>query len=126
MKKRFYELTGLNSEGVPRANWHQKLALVTTGFALRVELPRLLPGAPEKSIVIDQPIANATELRHALKRHLPEAAAALDDPSWSMTVNGATLLSGDAGKALQNGDRVHLYQSLPADESRPPRPATLC
>ena len=30
MKARFYELTGLNSEGVPRAEWHQKLALAAT------------------------------------------------------------------------------------------------
>ncbi|MCK9988961.1 MAG: aldehyde:ferredoxin oxidoreductase, partial [Azoarcus sp.] len=65
MKARFYELTGLNAEGVPRADWHQQLALAATGFALRVELPRPLPGAPEKSIVIDRPVANVAELRDA-------------------------------------------------------------
>ena len=108
MKTRFYELTGLNSEGVPRADWHQHLALVATGFALRVELPKPLPGAPEKSIVIDEPVANVKELRRALRRHLPEAVTALDDPSWNVTVNGEMLLSGEMGKALHSGDRVHL------------------
>jgi aldehyde:ferredoxin oxidoreductase len=108
MKARFYELTGFNSEGVPRADWHQQLALVATGFALRVELPKPLPGAPEKSIVIDTPVANVTEFRSALRRHLPEAASALDDPSWNITVNGEMLLSGELAKALHSGDRVQL------------------
>ena len=108
MKSRFYALTGLNSEGVPRADWHQQLAQVATGFALRVELPRPLPGAPEGSIIIDQAVANVTELRSALRRHLPEARSALDDPTWNVTVNGAMILSGEATHVLCNGDRVRL------------------
>ena len=108
MKTRFYKLTGLNSEGVPLADWHQQLALAATGFALRVELPKPLPGAPEKSIVIDQPVANVAELRSALRRLLPEAHAALDDPSWNIAVNGEMLLSGEISKALHSGDRVQL------------------
>jgi aldehyde:ferredoxin oxidoreductase len=108
MKARFYELTGLNSEGVPRADWHQQLALAATGFALRVELPKPLPGAPEKSIVIDTPVANVTELRSALRRHLPEARSALDDPSWNITVNDEMVLSGELTKVLRSGDRVQL------------------
>lgn len=108
MKQRFYELTGLNAEGVPRADWHQQLALAATGFAVRVELPRPLPGAPEKSIVIDQPVANVAELRGALRRYLPEARSALDDPSWNITVNDQMVLSGEAGKLLHSGDRVQL------------------
>jgi aldehyde:ferredoxin oxidoreductase len=108
MKARFYALTGLNSEGVPQADWHQKLALAATGFALRVELPKPLPGAPEKSIVIDQAVSNVSELRSALRRHLPAAHAALDDPTWNVTVNGEMLLFGESAKALHNGDRVQL------------------
>jgi aldehyde:ferredoxin oxidoreductase len=108
MKARFYELTGLNSEGVPHAAWHQKLALAATGFALRVELPQPLPGAPEKSIVIDETVANVSELRSALRRHLPGAHAALDDPTWNVTVNGEMVLSGERSRALRSGDRVQL------------------
>ncbi|MDA8257493.1 MAG: MoaD/ThiS family protein [Betaproteobacteria bacterium] len=108
MKARFYELTGLNAEGVPHADWHERLALAATGFALRVELPKPLPGAPEKSIVIDQPVANVSELRSALRRHLPEARSSLDDPTWNVTVNGEMLLFGESGKALHSGDRVSL------------------
>ncbi|MCM2308359.1 MAG: MoaD/ThiS family protein [Sulfuritalea sp.] len=108
MKARFYELTGLNAEGVPRADWHQQLALAATGFALRVELPRPLPGAPEKSIVIDRPVANVAELRDALRRHLPEARKQLDDPTWNVTVNGEMLLFGESDKALHSGDHVQL------------------
>ena len=112
MKARFYELTGLNSEGVPRADWHQQLALVATGFALRVELPRPLPGAPEKSMIIDEPVANVTEFRSALRRHLPEARSVLDDPFWNITVNGEMLLSGEATRALRSGDRVRLVPMI--------------
>jgi aldehyde:ferredoxin oxidoreductase len=108
MKMRFYELTGLNSEGVPRADWHNKLALAATGFALRVELPQPLPGAPEQSIVIDESVANVSELRTALRRHLPQAHAALDDPTWNVTVNGEMVLSGERGRALRSGDQVRL------------------
>jgi aldehyde:ferredoxin oxidoreductase len=71
-------------------------------------LPKPLPGAPEKSIVIDTPVANVTEFRRALRRHLPEAVSALDDPSWNITVNGEMLLSGEMTKALHSGDRIQL------------------
>ena len=39
-------------------------------------------------MVIDEPVANVSELRGALRRYLPEAGTALDDPSWNVTVNG--------------------------------------
>lgn len=106
MKARFYEVTGLNTEGVPRADWHEQLAQTTTGFAVRVELPQALPGAPEKAIVIDEPVANVVELRHALLRRLPEAQEALNDHSWNIAVNGHMLLSGEREAALHSGDRV--------------------
>jgi aldehyde:ferredoxin oxidoreductase len=108
MKARFYALTGLNSEGVPNAEWHQKLALAATGFAVRVELPKPLPGAPDKAIVIDEAVSSVSELRNALRRHLPGAHAALDDPTWNVTVNGEMVLSGERGRALRSGDRVSL------------------
>ncbi len=117
MKARFYELTGLNSEGVPRADWHQKLALAATGFALRVELPKPLPGAPEKSIVIDEPVANVSELRNALRRHLPEAARLArrsDLEHHGQWRNGALRRAqpGAAGAAT----RCAWYPSLPVVE----------
>ena len=108
LKARFYELTGLNAEGVPAAAWHRELALATTGFALEVELPHPLPGAPEKSIVIDEPVANVTELRAAMRRQLPEARSQLDDPSWNIAVNGQLILSHEAARPLASGDRVQI------------------
>jgi len=108
LKQRFYRLTGLNSEGTPALAWHQQLAKTATGFSLRVDLPRALPGAPEKAIVIDQPVANVIELRRELKRRLPEASADLDDKMLNVAVNGHLLLSSEAGVALASGDRVTL------------------
>ncbi|MCL4758506.1 MAG: MoaD/ThiS family protein [Rhodocyclaceae bacterium] len=106
MKARFYELTGLNAEGAPRVDWHSQLARVATGFAVQVELPRPLPGAPEKAIVIDEPVASVGALREALRRRLPEAQDELADTSWNVAVNGTMLLSGEKDAPLANGDRV--------------------
>ncbi len=108
MKARFYALTGLDAEGVPTPDWHERLATVTTGFALRVELPRALPGAPDKEVVIDEPVANVDALRTALERRLPDAGEALADLSWNVAVNGRLLLSGERDTALASGDRVAL------------------
>lgn len=108
MKSRFYELTGLNAEGAPNADWHERLARVATGFAVQVELPRPLPGAPEKMLVIDEPVGNVTALRTALRRRLPDARAELDDASWNMVVNDRMVLSGESDTLLHDGDRVAL------------------
>ncbi|WP_332674119.1 aldehyde ferredoxin oxidoreductase C-terminal domain-containing protein [Aromatoleum sp.] len=108
MKARFYDVTGLNAEGVPRADWHQQLARTTTGFAVRVELPQPLPGAPEKTVVIDERVGNVIELRDALRRRFPEAQDALSDLSWNVAVNGRMVLAGERETALNDGDRVAL------------------
>jgi aldehyde:ferredoxin oxidoreductase len=112
MKARFYAVTGLNSEGVPAADWHEKLARIATGFALRVDLPKPLPGAPERAIIIDEAVSNVSELRAALRRRLPEAHDQLDDPSWNVSVNDEMLLSGEIAKLLHSGDRVQLVPIL--------------
>ncbi|MDT3669127.1 MAG: aldehyde ferredoxin oxidoreductase C-terminal domain-containing protein [Aromatoleum sp.] len=108
MKARFYDVTGLNAEGVPRADWHQQLARTTTGFAVCVELPQPLPGAPEKTVVIDERVGNVIELRDALRRRFPEAQDALSDHSWNVAVNGRMVLAGERETALNDGDRVAL------------------
>jgi aldehyde:ferredoxin oxidoreductase len=92
---RFYALTGLNAEGVPQLDWHEKLAKVITGFAVRVELPNDVPGAPEHAIVVDEPVANVVELRQSLRRRLPEAAERLGDRNLNVAVNGEMVLSGE-------------------------------
>jgi len=106
LKARFYQVTGLNTEGAPALDWHEKLSRLATGFSVRVDLPQDVPGAPEKAVVIDEPVANAADLRAALRRKLPEAAAATEDLSWNMAVNGRMLLSGEKGAAIASGDRV--------------------
>ena len=106
LKARFYTLTGLNSEGVPALEWHAKLSRATTGFALNVELPDSLPGAPEGAVVIDEPVANLVELRAALHRKLPESEEHLDAHLCNLAVNDELVLSGESDKLLHDGDRV--------------------
>ncbi|GAB4170848.1 MAG: aldehyde ferredoxin oxidoreductase family protein [Rhodocyclaceae bacterium] len=112
LKQRFYAITGLNAEGIPAPDWNEKLARSITGFALRVDLPEPLPDAPEKAVVIDEPVGNVAELRLALRRRLPGAGARLDDPSWNVAVNGRMLLAGEAGAALHDGDRVAIVPMI--------------
>jgi aldehyde:ferredoxin oxidoreductase len=108
MKARFYALTGLNAEGLPAADWHEQLSRAITGFAVRVELPKPLPGAPEKQVVIDEPVADVAALREALRHKLPEASEDLADKSWNVAVNGEMVLSGEAGRRISSGDRIAL------------------
>jgi aldehyde:ferredoxin oxidoreductase len=108
MKARFYALTGLNAEGTPATEWHEKLSRLITGFAVRVELPKPLPGAPEQILVIDETVGDVTALRRALLRKLPEAAADLNDSSWNIAVNGNMVLSGEGTAHIASGDRVTL------------------
>ena len=108
MKARFYALTGLNAEGTPAMEWHEKLSRLTTGFAVRVDLPKPLPGAPEQSVIIDETVGDVGALRKALLRKLPEAAADLNDKSWNIAVNGNMILSGEGSSRIASGDRVTL------------------
>ncbi len=112
MKERFYRVTGLTGEGIPAAEWHRDLAAVVTGFAVSVELPAGTPGAAERIVVIDEPVANVVELREALRRRLPEAATRLDDRSLSVAVNGELLIAGESRKDLHSGDQVTLMPML--------------
>jgi aldehyde:ferredoxin oxidoreductase len=112
MKKRFYSLTGLNTEGTPAVEWHEKLSRLITGFAVRVDLPKPLPGAPEKVVVIDESVNDVTALRLALLRKLPEAASDLNDSSWNIAVNGDMVLSGESSVRIASGDRVVLVPTI--------------
>jgi aldehyde:ferredoxin oxidoreductase len=53
-------------------------------------------------------VTDATELRKALLRKLPEAASDLNDSSWNIAVNGEMVLSGEKATRIRSGDRVAL------------------
>jgi len=106
LKERYYQLTGLNAAGVPAAAWHESLARAVTGFSIRVELPQPLPGAPDKTVIVDDPVADVAELRERLEALLPESREALRDKCWNVAINGEMVLSGEKQRALANGDLV--------------------
>ncbi len=108
--ERYYEVSGLTADGVPTPERHEAIARVVTGFAVRIELPRAVPGAAGRVVVIDQPVANVAELRAALKRRLPEAE--IDDSHVNFAVNGRLLLSGEKSAALAAGDAVAVVPAI--------------
>lgn len=111
-KARFYEITGLTREGIPKTEWYHRLAEIVTGFAVDVNLPGGMPGASEGSVVIDEPVDNVIALREALKRRLPDAVQRLDDHSLSVAVNGEIVVVGEKDAALRSGDQVTLIPML--------------
>jgi aldehyde:ferredoxin oxidoreductase len=112
LKGRFYALTGLNADGVPKLEWHERLAAVTTGFAVRVALPGDCPGATEHALVVDEPVSSVAELRAAVARRLPEASAWLSGHQVNVAVNGDMVLAGEASAAVRSGDRVALVPAI--------------
>jgi aldehyde:ferredoxin oxidoreductase len=112
LKARFYALTGLAADGAPNVEWQERLAAATTGFGVRVSLPAACPGAPEHAIVVDEEVANVSELRAALARRLPEAREWLDGHQVNVAVNGAMILSGEAAAPVRSGDRVALVPAI--------------
>ncbi len=108
LKQRFYLLTGLNREGVPSLDWHAKLSKRVTNYSIRVKFPCALPGAPEQSIVVDEPMAHLGELRQHLRCKLPEAARILDDPNLNIVIDGKMILAGENQTDIPDGSEVTL------------------
>jgi len=112
LKKRYYALLGLNDAGVPSLEWHRRLAEVSTGFAVRVELPEGIPGAPEGAVILDQPFSGVDGLRDALKKRLPRAARRLEDTSLVVAVNGTVILSNENETPVRSGDEVTVLRII--------------
>ncbi|OMH29068.1 aldehyde ferredoxin oxidoreductase C-terminal domain-containing protein [Motiliproteus sp. MSK22-1] len=108
MKTRFYKITGLNTEGVPALDWHRRLSNLATGYAVKVDLPEAIPGAPEQSLIIDEPVSNVVELRQALLRKLPEAREQLENETINIAINGDMVLSGEQTTPVPSGSEVTL------------------
>ncbi len=108
LKARFYEVTGLDDQGIPKPEWHEHLARVATGFAVRVALP----GSPTRTMVLDEPVENVAELRTALARRLGRDAESLHDRSLNVALDGRMILSGEAAEAVHNGSSVSLVPAL--------------
>lgn len=108
MKSRFYDITGLNSEGTPALDWHSKLSSLATGYAVKVNLSEAMPGAPEQALIIDEPVNSVSELRLALRRKLPEAAAQLDNETINIAIDGDMVLSGEHSTPVPHGSEVTL------------------
>jgi aldehyde:ferredoxin oxidoreductase len=108
LKARFYAVTGLDDQGIPQPAWHARLAHIVTGFAVEVELP----GSPVRTMVLDEPVENVAELRAALRRRLGPDAAALEDRSLNVAIDGTMVMSGEAEQAVHDGSRITIVPAL--------------
>jgi aldehyde:ferredoxin oxidoreductase len=108
LKQRFYKITGLNREGVPALAWHTSLSRVVTGYSIRVKFPCVLAGVPEQSLIVDEQVANLSELRQLLWHKLPESHATLNDPNLNFAINGEMILAGENQTGIPDGSEVSL------------------
>ncbi|WP_020678337.1 aldehyde ferredoxin oxidoreductase C-terminal domain-containing protein [Geopsychrobacter electrodiphilus] len=108
LKQRFYQLTGLNSEGVPTLDWHRQIAQIVTGYHITVKFPHELFGIPEQGIIVDKQVANLAELRQLLRHKLPEARTLLNDANLNIILNGQMILAGEDQTEIPNGSEVCL------------------
>ncbi len=111
LKQRFYEVSGFEPDGLPNSDWQQQLSKVLTGYSVKVNLPEL-PGVKRRSVVIDQPLKDITELRQRLASKLPQAAEAFDDSSFGISINDHLVVASETDRRLNNGDEVSLVPML--------------
>jgi aldehyde:ferredoxin oxidoreductase len=111
LKLRFYEISGFEPDGLPSSDWWERLSQVLTGYSLKVQLPEL-PGVKRHSLVINRPVRNIQELRQRLVSSLPQAAEALQDSSFSISINDQLVVASEQGLTLHNGDQVSLVPML--------------
>ncbi len=112
LKARFYDISGLNSAGVPALAWHKKLADVVTGFAVTVMMPHGFAGAPEGAVIVDQQVSSVAELREALCVRLCHSGSQLEDKSLVVSVNGEMILSNEKDSTIKNGDELAVFPLL--------------
>jgi aldehyde:ferredoxin oxidoreductase len=107
LKQSFYDISGLDANGLPKLVWWRELAHVVTGFTVTVKLPELGDKVP-RQLVVDQPLANIAELRDFLGRMLQDNVGYLQDPSLGVAVNGELVMTGEASATLRDGDEIEL------------------
>ncbi len=108
LKQRFYQLSGLNPEGLPALDWHAKLSQVVTGYSIRIKFSGQLPGVPEQAVIIDEQVVNLAELRELLRQKLPEASEILNDANLNLILNGKMILAGEDQTPVPDGSEICL------------------
>ncbi len=108
LKARFYALTGLDEQGMPKPEWHAQLAKVVTGFEIKVRLP----GSPERIVVIDEPVDNVAQLRAVLAQRLGDAGAEVEDRSLNVAIDGHMVMSREQAVPVRNHGEVTLVPAL--------------
>ena len=109
IKRRFYHITGLDSDGLPQTKWRQHLQEKTTGFAISVTLPAEWK---PKHCIPDRPTPSLLELTQWIEDHFPECREKLADVSLNFAVNGELIIENQESVVLRSGDEVALVPAV--------------
>ena len=111
MKQRFYQLSGLEADGLPQTPWWNKLSAVLTGYAVYVSWPPV-PGLQRRSLVINRPLLTLPEVREYISRLLPEMGPLLDDKATGIAINDQLVISSETDARINNGDQISIVPIL--------------
>jgi len=111
LKQRFYQLSGLEADGLPQTPWWNKLSAVLTGYAVYVSWPPV-PGLQRRSLVINRPLLTLPEVREYISRLLPEMGPLLDDKATGIAINDQLVISSEADARINNGDQISIVPIL--------------
>lgn len=108
---RFYQISGLDHEGLPRLEWRQRLTETARGFAVAVKLPQEMAravGADPEGVVVSEPVTDLGQLCDALDDQVPGTANKLDDSVWTFVLNDEVVTHGARARPVKSGDRVEV------------------
>lgn len=111
MKSRFYAVSDLTGEGIPRLEWRKELANVIRGFAVTVSIPNSTSQSG-RTIVVDETVADIGALVALLIVRLPDLAKSLDDEMINVAVNGNIVMHNRNSTPLSNGDNVEFIPMI--------------
>jgi len=111
LKQRFYELSGLEADGLPNTRWWQQLSGVLTGYAVRIHLPAT-PELSRRTLVINRPLTTLPEIREYIKQVFPATSRLLDDKATGVTINDELVIASETDIRIQNGDEIGIVPIL--------------
>ncbi len=108
MLSRFYEVSGLTHEGIPKLDLRAALAKVASGFAVTVKVPKEIEALPGGGMVVTTQAKDLAGLVRALEALVPGLGKKLQDGVFTFAVNDEVVLAGLGTHPIVSGDVVEV------------------
>jgi len=112
LKNRFYKISDLNREGIPKTEFHRQLANIVTGFEVTVKFEGTLKNTGEKSIIIDEPVDTVGKLKDKIAALLSKKGINFDFSMTNFVVNGNMVIGKQSDYPIKNHDKISLISAF--------------